>query len=190
MNKFFVANKSKKKGIVNKIEELLDELETLQEETEVVQKSEQLILEIGEAIGALNNAVDMLEADTSEEIVQYLEQNGRKSGIMIFKDSSAMLDTLKDGYDLYSPSLGKYLFVYNDAGSICYYDISVNEMYELITNALKINDYVGALLGPGGFICDDISYEYPPAVYSNQDLCEELYQAQDWVIVNTYKEEK
>ncbi|MGN0004566.1 MAG: hypothetical protein ACI37Z_01115 [Candidatus Gastranaerophilaceae bacterium] len=190
MNKFFTSVGSKKEGIVNKIEELLDELETLQEETEVVQGNEQLVLEIGEAIGTLNNAVDMIETDTSAEIIQYLEQNGRKSGVMIFKDSSEMLDTLKDGYDLYSPSLGKYLFVYNDAGSVCYYDISPNKMYELITEALKVNDYISAFLGPGGFICDDISYEYPPTVYSNKDLCEELYQVQDWVIVNTYKEEK
>lgn len=190
MNKFFSVVDNKKKNVVEKIEELLNELETLQEETEVVQENEDLIFEIGEAIGALNNAIDIVEADSSVEIFEYLEKNNRTSGVINFKNSYEMLEAIKEGYDLYSPSLEKYIFVYNEAGSICYYDININEMFDLITKALEINDCVSALLGPGGFICDDISYERQPIVYSYKDLCEELYQLSDWVIVNTYREEK
>lgn len=190
MNKFFSVVDNKKKNVVEKIEELLNELETLQEETEVVQENEDLVFEIGEAIGALNNAVDIVEADSSVEIFEYLEQNNRTSGVINFKNGSEMLEAIKDGYDLYSPSLEKYVFVYNKKGSICCYDININEMFDLITKALKVNDRVSALLGAGGYIYDDISYKWSPIVCSNKDLCEELYQLTDWVVVNTYREEK
>ncbi len=82
--------------------------------------------------------------------------------------------------DLYDPVNGIYLFCYNDVGSICEYDVDREEALELAALADSASEYWGSLLGPGGHIYDDPSYEYyEDCQVSNHDYCDEYYKA-DW----------
>jgi len=102
---------------------------------------------------------------------------------MAFKFASGqeMLDALHD-VDLYSPSQELYVFLYNEAGAICYYYISLEEAKELQAQAKKMGEYWSALLGTGGHICDDPNDEDNPPNpgCSNIDFCEDNYM-HDWI---------
>ena len=102
---------------------------------------------------------------------------------MKFTTAQEMLEFIQDGNDLWSQSAETYVFVYNDAGSICIYSINKEKAKQLASDAKKYDEYWGAFLGIGGSIYDDPSYEdYTEDQMSNLDLCEELYLIEDWVL--------
>lgn len=106
---------------------------------------------------------------------------------MKFDNAKEMLDYINDNHDLYSETAKKYVFNYNESGSICTYDIDEDEAYELAKNAKKASEYWGALLGTGGKIFDDPSYEdYQQEQMSNLECCEELIKYGDWLHTEEY----
>lgn len=95
---------------------------------------------------------------------------------MTFNSAREMLDYIQDGFDLYNPETGTYVFLYNGAGSICVYSISREEAEEL----KKKEYYWGAYLGAGGNIYDDPSYEYHTEDQMNNiQWCENCYN-EEW----------
>ena len=98
-----------------------------------------------------------------------------------FSSGHDMLDKIRET-DLYSPTLGVYVFLYNEVGSIARYNIDVKEARLLETKVRESGeDYWGAFLGPGGVIYDDPSYEtYEDYAMSNLDYCNEVF-TYDWI---------
>lgn len=87
-----------------------------------------------------------------------------------------MLDAIRGGTDLYCEELELYVFLYNEAGSICYYYISPEEAKDLQKQSEKWDEYWGAFLGVGGHIVDDPSYEeYDEDQLSNLEWCEQMF---------------
>lgn len=106
---------------------------------------------------------------------------------MKFNTAKEMLDYINDNNDLYSRKAEKYVFNYNESGSICTYDIDEDEAKELAKKAKKTPEYWAAFLGTGGKIFDDPSYEcYEDEQMSNLECCEELIKYEDWVITKQY----
>lgn len=105
---------------------------------------------------------------------------------MTFKNGYEMLDCIKAGYDFYSKEKEIYVFVYNDCGSICYYNIDNDEadkLRKLKEESPGGEEYWGAFLGIGGWICDDPSYElFDKDSYSNLDWCKDNYDG-EWEVV-------
>ena len=102
---------------------------------------------------------------------------------MKFTTAQEMLEFIQDGNDLWSQSAETYVFVYNDAGSICVYSIDKEKAKQLASDAKEYDEYWSAFLGIGGSIYDDPSYEnYTEDQMNNLDLCEELYLIEDWVL--------
>jgi len=98
-----------------------------------------------------------------------------------FESGREMLETIQDGIDLYSPSHGIYVFLYNAAGSVAYYYINNEEARKLEACARESGEYWAGLLGPGGRICDDPSHElYDPFKCSNIEFCNQSY-AYGWI---------
>ena len=90
---------------------------------------------------------------------------------MKFNSAAEMLKFIQDGNDLWSPSEELYIFVYNEDGAICTYNIDLTEAKELSLKAELHDEYWSAFLGWGGSIYD------PPR---NLELCEMLYDVTDW----------
>lgn len=110
-----------------------------------------------------------------------------------FKNGTDMYNYLTNGKDLYSRSLGIYVFEYNDAHALCYYNLSPYEVMEILKRREETKEYWGAYLGIGGYILDESEYDDDEHRYSEDeamrklylqpslDFCEELYQTEDWV---------
>lgn len=106
---------------------------------------------------------------------------------MKFKTPEQMLGYINDNHDLYSRKAETYIFVYNDAGSVCTYHISEEEAKELAIKAKTDGEYWGAFLGTGGEICDDPSHEcYRNGQKTNLDCCAGLLEYEDWVLTEYY----
>lgn len=106
---------------------------------------------------------------------------------MKFDNAKEMLDYINDNHDLYSRKAEKYVFNYNEDGSICTYDITEDEANELVKQAKAINEYWGAFLGIGGKIFDDVSCGYyQDGQMSNLECCEELIRYEDWIDTKQY----
>ncbi len=107
---------------------------------------------------------------------------------MKFKSAEEMLKLIQSGVDLYSEKAEKYVFCYNEAGSLCCYTIDTDEAKELASQAVEHDEYWGAFLGVGGYIWDDPSYDGfdPDNHSSNLDLCEDLVEFDDWVDTRQY----
>ena len=73
---------------------------------------------------------------------------------MRFNSPQELLEYIQNGFDLYSPSLEEYAFLYNDMGSICTYHIT-NEYADKLKQK---EEYWGAYLGWGGHIHDSEEY--------------------------------
>jgi len=110
-----------------------------------------------------------------------------------FKTSMEMYNYIYQGNDLYSKSLGTYVFVYNDANALCTYDLSPEELSKAVIDAQKHNEYWGAFLGwHGSAILDESTYNDDEHRYSEKwelnklylqpslDFCEETYMITDW----------
>ena len=77
-------------------------------------------------------------------------------------------------YDLYSETAELYVFPYNDKGDIAYYRIDKAEAVRLEKESEAANEYWGAFLGIGGYICNE-----QEAI----DFCNRHFQ-DGWIIVN------
>ena len=96
---------------------------------------------------------------------------------MKFGTAEEMMGTLQC-CDLYSPELEKYVFLYNDRGALCVYDIGLSEAKELDRMCRESGEESwSGMLGPGGNIYDAPGDEnFPPNEgCSNKDLCEGLF---------------
>lgn len=72
-----------------------------------------------------------------------------------FNSVEELYNEIADGQDLYCPETGTYMFVYNEAGAVCFYTISELDFYDLVEEAFEVGEnYIGGLLGPGGSIVD------------------------------------
>lgn len=114
-----------------------------------------------------------------------------KSPYIKFNSAKEMYDYLVSGNDLYSYSAGVYAFVYNDADALCYYNLSNEEVKEIV--AKNTDDFWSASLGIGGYILDESEYDDDEHRYSNDeemrnlylqpswDFCNEMYAKEDWL---------
>lgn len=105
---------------------------------------------------------------------------------MKFRTPEEMLYFINRGSDLYSAQAETYIFSYNNAGSVCTYHISPSEAKDLEAKAKEVGEYWSALLGVGGSIWDDPSYDgYREGQATNLDICASLVKYNDWVIVGS-----
>ena len=112
---------------------------------------------------------------------------------MKFKNGREMYDYLL-GRDLYSKSLGIYVFEYNDAHALCTYTLYPEDVVEIIKNNKEHKDYWAAFLGwKGSSILDDTDYNDNEYRYSEDEamrnlylrpsieFCNETYMVEDWM---------
>jgi hypothetical protein len=112
---------------------------------------------------------------------------------MKFNSGLEMYNYICKGNDLYSKSLGIYVFVYNDAGALCTYNLRAEELAEAVEKAKEHNEYWSAFLGwHGSAILDEYEYDDDEHRYSEDwelnklylkpslDFCDETYMADDW----------
>ena len=90
-----------------------------------------------------------------------------------------MLECITSGTDLYAPELGLYVFLYNDRGAIAYYYIREQTAIGLETKSRESEEYWGAFLGPGGWICDPAD-ECDAYGVTNIDFCN-VYYSDVWI---------
>lgn len=80
-----------------------------------------------------------------------------------------------DSQDLYCLDDEMYLFSYNLAGAIAYYYLDMKELMQLVAEAQSTGEgYIGALLGPGGYIIDTDNYDENPNIEYDEDITEIL----------------
>lgn len=110
---------------------------------------------------------------------------------MTFSTPEEMLGYLKEKGDLYNPDLETYVFVYNEVGSICEYSIDKEEAEELARKCKETGEeYWGAMLGPGGNIFDDESYDgYVDGQIPNLVALDDYCRKEGWVNINDYGKE-
>lgn len=97
---------------------------------------------------------------------------------MTFKNGREMLNELESS-DLYNAEKELYVFSYNSAGSIAVYHITNEKAEELRKDSKEYGEYWGGLLGPGGCIWDDPSYDgFEEGHYTNLDWCNDNYSGE------------
>ena len=119
-----------------------------------------------------------------------------------FENGNAMYEYVHAGNDLYSKSLGVYLFDYNDAGALCCYTLQPEEFAEAARLCKESGEYWGAFLGwKGSAILDESEYDDDEHRYSDNwemrkmylkpslDFCDETYMAEDWMNTGEVTEE-
>lgn len=134
---------------------------------------------------------DPQKEDYSAKFICELEQgaNGPKTiskhskEKIHFETAGEMLDLLQDGFDLYSPTIEKYVFLYNESGAIASYNID-NETAIRLSNepSVLLGECWSGLLGPGG----DIYFDEPDSSLSNglctaMDFCVSFFE-EDWIL--------
>ena len=113
---------------------------------------------------------------------------------MKFENRKQMHDYICSGKDLYSKSLGIYVFVYNDADALCTYNLRPEYIAETIEKSKESGEYWSAHLGwYGSAILDNGEYDDDEHRYSEDenmrnlylkpslDFCEETYMVEDWM---------
>lgn len=106
---------------------------------------------------------------------------------MKFQTAEHMLAYINQGNDLYSRQAEIYIFNYNEAGSICTYNIDQREAKRLAKLANDSDEnYWGAFLGIGGRIWDDPICDCYREGQTNLDCCESLIEIDDWVLTQHY----
>lgn len=73
---------------------------------------------------------------------------------MEFKNGAEMYSAI-ESCDLYNEDKELYVFLYNDAGAVCVYDITKEMAAGLRQKSNEANEYWGAFLGVGGRIYDN-----------------------------------
>lgn len=102
---------------------------------------------------------------------------------MKFNNGKEMYDYLQNSGDLYCEASETYVFMYNEAGALCYYHVSPEEAKELSVKAREMEDYWGAFLGTGGCILDEEEPEY--SIKPSFDFCDEQFN-KDWIPTSDY----
>lgn len=100
-----------------------------------------------------------------------------------FQSASDIYKTLVyDSQDLYCIDSETYLFGYNAAGAIAYYDLDMSELMELAAEA-KADDlaYISEVLGAGGYIIDTDNYESDPNIEYDDGITEILDYLENFV---------
>lgn len=106
-----------------------------------------------------------------------------------FANAKEMLEYIQDNHDLYSPSIGIHVFLYNDVGSLCIYYLDEEEATSLAKECKSLGlAYWSELLGWGGSIYDDPSYDGfdPDNCPPNLNLCEKLVDTTVWIECDKY----
>ena len=92
-----------------------------------------------------------------------------------------------DAVDLYNPKTGRYVFVYNDLGSIAEYFLSKREAIAIADKSLKTRgEYWSSFLGPGGRIYDSdewftVQGKKPYGVYTAEHYFTDHYSDEGWI---------
>lgn len=102
---------------------------------------------------------------------------------MKFNSGKEMYDYLQNSGDLYCQEEEIYVFMYNEAGALCYYYVSKDEAKALSLQSKEMDDYWGAFLGTGGCILDEEELEY--SIQPSFDFCNEQFD-KDWVSTSEY----
>lgn len=107
-----------------------------------------------------------------------------------FYDASSMLDYIRFGHDIYSPSAGVYVFEYNVYGSICVYPISETKADELDAAGGWWSSRLG-MAGSAIYDSQAAKEEEPDLRRGPYDLrddaldwCEMHYEISDWLDVS------
>ena len=82
---------------------------------------------------------------------------------LTFSTVEDLYEALRE-HDLYNLDNETYMFLYNDAGAYAYYSLEPETMVELaheayIEESPEDSEYLGAYLGPGGYIVDVEGYD-------------------------------
>lgn len=112
-----------------------------------------------------------------------------------FESPRHMYECIAEGNDLYSKELGIYVFVYNEAGALCYYNLSLQEVADILAKQKTADqyEYWGAFLGPGGYILDNSEFDehrysggelHDKYIQPSLDFCEQHFAVQDWVLTD------
>ena len=103
-----------------------------------------------------------------EKLKQKEKINYDNQNYITFETGEQMLKAIRSGSDLWSPSINKYVFLYNDRGAICFYNIDQKQAKKLRELAKQNDEYWGAFLGAGGRIYDEYSdaLEYCNSIYN------------------------
>lgn len=96
---------------------------------------------------------------------------------------------LKDCGDLYNKETETYVFVYNDAGALCTYNVPKEDVPDLVARSSEDGEYWGAYLGAGGAVLDNEKYnnyryseeedEYALYLEPSFDFCRDHYD-EEW----------
>ena len=109
---------------------------------------------------------------------------------MKLKTWEEMYDCLANGRDLYNVRLKKYVFIYNDDGALCVYNIDANEARKIATAALMDDESWSAYLGAGGAIMDDDSWNrnsYKDKYLARSyDFCKAHFEDEGWCDTKDY----
>ena len=100
---------------------------------------------------------------------------------IIFKNWREMYDALSNGKDLYNPIIGKYIFLYNENGSLCTYNLNQEEAINVAKEAN--GDTWSSVLGTGGYILDTMTLSKEESLKPSYDFCKENYEKGGWVCV-------
>lgn len=91
-------------------------------------------------------------------------------------NSTKEMRTFLENRDLYNLKSHIYVFVYNNAGSLCYYRLTNEEAQKTADEAREIDDAWSATLGPGGYIIDD-----PETI---QEFLNDTFADKSWYIAD------
>lgn len=100
---------------------------------------------------------------------------------IIFRNWREMYDTLNNGNDLYNPIINKYVFVYNENGALCTYNLDKEEAMNVSKNAN--GDTWSSVLGTGGCILDAMTLSKEESLQPSYDFCKDYCMADGWICV-------
>ncbi len=106
---------------------------------------------------------------------------------LIFKSGQEMLDHIQAGNDIYDPSTGRYIWLYNQDGSIACGSIEETKLIELGHEMYETNDDTLVFEELQGLIYDDPSHDHiNPEAVSNIMFCNDNHDA-GWVDAGDYR---
>lgn len=100
---------------------------------------------------------------------------------VVFKNWREMYNTLCNGKDLYNPIIGKYVFLYNENGALCIYNLDQEEAINVSKNAN--GDTWSSVLGTGGYILDAMTLNKKESLQSSYDFCKENFGKSSWFCI-------
>jgi phytoene dehydrogenase-like protein len=109
---------------------------------------------------------------------------------MEFQDGKEMYEYLKH-HDLYDKESEVYVFLYNEDGALCTYDVTMEEACSLAEKSAEDDgQYWGAYLGPGGTVLDNTEYEPEQELYlqPSYDFCDRTFD-KGWTDIADFAKE-